>query len=355
MTLLVCLCGAPQFPNLSGVRPPTEEQVTRGLLDGIAGVYEAAPARCLERLRGDWCSQAATLAQCQQLEKEVDELQQRLYELFPIITGNRLFGRRRWRGASHRQADSQGRDQLVVALQRCGVPFRRAGEIVSAIVGIWTAALARGEAVELPVGRLVRRKQKIRWEPERGSFPSEKLPFLPEKFMHPHPDKHITCERCGSPWFAECEFRQYAASAYSQKVGGDTHRIPKRPGPSGRTACQVDGTISRIDATLAVIVHHVFGHAIVVLSLASSTPCQSPQNNGSSTSGKQGIHRPVQAIPAPIASNGRTLGQNFLGSDIKAAISAVRASAASPPKSEFETTEQYNLRLRELCPFGKAA
>ena len=221
MTLLVCLCGAPQLPNLSGVRPPTEEQVTRGLLDGIAGVYEAAPARCLERLRGAWCSQVATLAQCQQLEKELDELQQRLYALFPIITGIRLFGRRRWRGASHRQADSQGRDQLVVALQRCGVPFRRAGEVVSAIVGIWTAALARGEAVELPVGRLVRRKQKIRWEPERGLFPSEKLPFLPERFVHPHPDKHITCERCGSPWFAECEFRQYAASAYSQLVGGD--------------------------------------------------------------------------------------------------------------------------------------
>lgn len=221
MSLLVCLCGRPQLPNLSGSRPPTEDRETTGLLEGIRDAGELAPARIVERATEEWGGRNGTLRDLQALEEQLDRLELEFYSLAPRAMEFPLFGRRRCRGARGRTPDSSGRDPLVVALQRYGVPFRQAGKVIAAVIRIWTVALAHGEAVELPGGRGVFRKGRFKWKAETGLFLSGRLPFLPERFVHPKSNEQVTCERCGSPWFLEAEFCQYSAASYSQRVGGD--------------------------------------------------------------------------------------------------------------------------------------
>ena len=225
MSLLVCLCGRPQLPNLSGVRPPTEDRETASVLDGIRRVGELAPARIVDRATEEWRCRNGTLRDLGALEEQLDRLEREFYSLVPRVMESPPFGRRRCRGSRGRTPDSCGRDPLVAALQRYGVPFRRAGEMIAAVIGIWTAALARGEKLDLPGGRLVCRNGHFTWEPQPGLFPSGSLPFLPERFVHPKSKEQVTCERCGSQWFVEAEFCQYSAAHYSQRVGGDIHAV----------------------------------------------------------------------------------------------------------------------------------
>ena len=177
MSLLVCLCGRPQLPNLSGLRPPTEDRETTSLLEGIR-VGELAAARFVERAAEDWHCRNGTLRDLEALEEQLDRLELEFYRLLPRVLEVPLFGRRRCRGARGRTPDSCGRDPLVVALQRYGVPFRQAAKVIAAVIRIWTAALARGEAVELPGGRGAFRNGHFRWKPQAGLFPSGRLPYL---------------------------------------------------------------------------------------------------------------------------------------------------------------------------------
>ena len=225
MSLLVCLCGRPQLPNLSGVRPPTEDRETASVLEGIRVAGELAPARFVERATEEWGCRNGTLRDLEALEEQLDRLEREFYSLVPRVMEFPHFGRRRCRGGRGRAPDSSGRDTLVVALQRYGVPFREAGKVIAAVIRIWTAALARGEAVELPGGRGVFRNGHFTWEPQTGLFPSSRLPFLPERFVHPKNNEHVTCDRCGSPWFLEAAFCQYSAANYGQRVGGDIHAV----------------------------------------------------------------------------------------------------------------------------------
>jgi hypothetical protein len=225
MSLLVCLCGRPQLPNLSGFRPPTEDRETTSLLEAIRAAGELAPVRFVERATEEWRCRNGALRDLDALEDQLDRLEREFYSLVPRVMEFPPFGRRRCRGSRGRTPDSRGRDPIVAALQRYGVPFRRAGEMIAAVIGIWTAALARGEAVELPGGRAVFRNGDFRWAPQPGLFPSSRLPFLPERFVHPKSNEQVTCERCGSPWFFEAEFCQYSAANYGQRVGGDIHAV----------------------------------------------------------------------------------------------------------------------------------
>jgi len=225
MSLLVCLCARPQLPNLSGLRPPSEERETTSLLEGIRGAGERAAARFVERATEEWRCRNGTLPDLEALEEQLDRLELEFYGLLPRVLEVPLFGRRRCRGARGRTPDSCGRDPLVVALQRYGVPFRQAAKVIAAVIRIWTAALARGEAVELPGGRGAFRNGHFRWKPQAGLFPSGRLPFLPERFVHPKSNEEVTCERCGSPWFLEAEFCRYSAGSYGQRVGGDIRAV----------------------------------------------------------------------------------------------------------------------------------
>ncbi len=225
MSLLVCLCGRPQLPNLSGFRPPIEDRETASLLEGIGAVGELAPDRFVDRATAEWRSRNGTLRDLEALEEQLDRLEREFYSLVPRVMEFPPFGRRRCRGVRGRTPDSSGRDRLVVALQRYGVPFREAGKVIAAVIGIWTDALARGETVDLSVGRLVFHNGHFKWKPATGLFPSGRLPYQPERFVHPKSKEQVTCERCGSPWFLEAEFRQYSAANYSQRVGGDIHFV----------------------------------------------------------------------------------------------------------------------------------
>jgi hypothetical protein len=59
MPLLVCLCGRPQVPSLSGSQP---ERESLSLMGSIDAAREAGPAAALERSRLHWWEQHANLA-----------------------------------------------------------------------------------------------------------------------------------------------------------------------------------------------------------------------------------------------------------------------------------------------------
>jgi hypothetical protein len=82
---------------------------------------------------------------------------------------------------------------------------------------------------------------------------------------------------------------------------------------------------------------------------------QVPQNGQ-----KQNGNTVVRATPAPsqtgpriISTDGPSLGANFIGTDIKSLVATIRNSPASKPKSEFETTEQYERRVGSFKDPGK--
>src|ERR1051325_5121444 len=58
---LICLCGMPDLHALYGQRPPTEELLTRNLLDSISDVDRLAPMRAFERLQSAGRERAASL------------------------------------------------------------------------------------------------------------------------------------------------------------------------------------------------------------------------------------------------------------------------------------------------------
>src|SRR5436190_9497369 len=71
MPLLVCLCGRPQCPALSGRRPPTVERETVSVLGAIKTAHHVAPAAVLDRSRLDWQEQRAGLAEIQTSQRLV--------------------------------------------------------------------------------------------------------------------------------------------------------------------------------------------------------------------------------------------------------------------------------------------
>ena len=81
MPLLVCLCGRPQSPALSGSRPPTVERETLSLVGAINTAHNLAPAAVLERSRLGWQEQHANFAEFQELQRLVDALQYEIYVL----------------------------------------------------------------------------------------------------------------------------------------------------------------------------------------------------------------------------------------------------------------------------------
>jgi hypothetical protein len=98
--------------------------------------------------------------------------------------------------------------------------FRLAGRVIGEVVDIRKRALAAGDSIKLPIGRLLVRNQKIVFRRAEGVFPSQVLPLLPAKSMHSkEKDQDVACPRCGGLWFSKQDFHQYAAGTYGQRVG----------------------------------------------------------------------------------------------------------------------------------------
>lgn len=130
---LVCLCGFPSPPNLSGVRPPAEDRRTEDFLDASRRARELQPETVLPRLAAAWRDRHGSLSPLQELQRRLDAVQDELTRFcFHHQIGNCDFGRRRDRGKSSRAARSKGRDSIVVDLQSIGVPARKAKQAVGA-------------------------------------------------------------------------------------------------------------------------------------------------------------------------------------------------------------------------------
>jgi hypothetical protein len=148
--------------------------------------------------------------------------------------------------------------------------FRLAERVIGEVVNIWKRTLAAGESIDLPIARLLVRKHKIALQRANRVFPSELLPFLPEKSMpSKEKDQDVACPRCGGVWLSDQQFHQYAAGTYSQRVGGnlsvlgDARHVvyvclcgyPKTTGRPARTdsaAKDLQATVQRAQQFVAV-------------------------------------------------------------------------------------------------------
>ena len=143
---------------------------------------------------------------------------------------------------------SQGRDVLVIALQRRGLTVRKAQAAVKAFWEILAQGL-RSRYVETPLGifDLVRRipRKRQRWGREQALYTQSRIRFRPSRQLvaacnpqlkpkespvsnAPGARQPISCPRCGSTEFTEGQFRQYRSIA-SSGVGGDLSPMTEQP------------------------------------------------------------------------------------------------------------------------------
>jgi nucleoid DNA-binding protein len=191
MTILICLCGSPLRPRLSGMRwgyTPNRE---------LGQFFESVDcAERYERLRHDPAPPEQEVAQ-ELVAKD------RLLELRLVAAGlekqiGRLLAPRdehhikpggHWRQPQRKPpTKAKGRDWLVVELQKSGLTFDEARAAVSAIFDSITTSLKRGEPVETPLGefRFAKRTKPY------ARFRLGKLQMLHRKHhrvaFQPHPE-----------------------------------------------------------------------------------------------------------------------------------------------------------------------
>ena len=154
-----------------------------------------------------------------------------------------------------RQPAAQGCDQLVLALEaKAGLTSRKAKAVVNAFWKVIQAALRRGEIVKTPLGVLQvvfgpKPHKRQRWGKNQVLYRQrKKIVFRPGPDLlaacnppHPKevpvpdvnvpggslgrtprgvPSQQLLCEKCGSSYFMEAEFRQYRKRP-SSMPGGD--------------------------------------------------------------------------------------------------------------------------------------
>ena len=128
-----------------------------------------------------------------------------------------------------RVAVTHGLDRIALELQRAGLlNFRQARRAVWAVREAWKEAVARKEAVETPVGVLSIRqsasgRRRLVFDAAAApDFEAETEPAREVEEMPPmtNPASTAQCPCCGSRWFAEHEFRQYANQFYRSTASG---------------------------------------------------------------------------------------------------------------------------------------
>jgi hypothetical protein len=136
-----------------------------------------------------------------------------------------------------RKPDAKGRDQLVLAVEeKAGLTSRRAKHVVTEFWELMKRLIRRGEIVETPVGVFQARsgpepQQRRHWGKRQTVYrrrPSPELraacnaPITKESSMTDVnlQRNQLCCERCGSVYFVEAEFRQYREMS-SSMPGGD--------------------------------------------------------------------------------------------------------------------------------------
>jgi len=168
--LLVCLCGTVVTPQLSGIRPPSDQDEIDRLSAALANVrnLRQAVAEAAALAEGAVGATATLISKITRLERSCELLRQRLLPISTAVTPSRL---------PRRAAATNGVDVLVLELQRTGLlDFRQARQVVWTVRDFWKAALLKGEPVETPLGILSARKTPS----GRRSFVLKALPVVPE-------------------------------------------------------------------------------------------------------------------------------------------------------------------------------
>jgi hypothetical protein len=225
-TMLVCICGTPVAPKWGGVRAghtPNAEVVRFVASLDQAQAALANPQR--EAVRQQVLNLGAPRQQIQGLNRVLKKVEKTLGQLQAGNTPERISRGRTWR-LPERQADN-GRDYLVRALQDRGFEFREAREVVNAIFECMVCSLKRGEEVEVPWGMIrvvtapapktrIRPHKLVRLNRSRRKSEVYSWGGVPMT----RPPTSIACERGGSVYFHQAEFRQYCEQLYSSAAGG---------------------------------------------------------------------------------------------------------------------------------------
>jgi hypothetical protein len=249
--LAVCLCGTPDTPQLSGIRP-SDDQVVIDRLFGALATDKSLRQAIAAVLPG--VSASATLAgKIARLESTCELLRRRLLPASTAVAPPK---------PPRRVAATHSLDAIALELQRAGLlNFRQARQAVWAVRDLWKAALAKEESVETPLGVLSIRKTlsgrrrvvlKVSYglhfeavEVNRPSAPgtntkdptttgaaqpkSSAQNEVRNMPLTPNAASSVQCPRCGSLWFARHQFRQYADQFYSSVVGGSLSPLSNDP------------------------------------------------------------------------------------------------------------------------------
>ena len=118
--------------------------------------------------------------------------------------------------------------KLNESVQMAGLlNFRQARKVARGVIDAWKAALATGESVRTPAGvllvRTLRSGRRIALRPAaqlRLAIETERTPKIASMPSIQNGESPLQCSRCGSQWFAEHEYRQYANQSYQSAISG---------------------------------------------------------------------------------------------------------------------------------------
>ena len=224
----ICLCGSPWVPLIGGVRAGRTPHV---LLGHFMESLESA------RQENDYAAISSAAAGELARQDAFEALRSRVKALERAVARYRRPGRGRPWALPRRPAASQGRNQLVLAIEQRGFTARQAKKAVAAFWDAMGRGLKLEGFVQTPLG-VFRVKLKQRKPQQRQRFGRQqvlyRLPriivFKPAKDLvravnstvTPEPTvketpvpmvdyqtNQLRCPICGSAEFLEAEFRQY--------------------------------------------------------------------------------------------------------------------------------------------------
>jgi hypothetical protein len=259
MTLLVCLCGSPLRPSISGLKDGGRE--LKSNLAQLLENLESCHARLKERHDRDSVLTAArenqvTLQSCQLLADQLKALERLAGPRTAQQNPSRKSPRGRyWAPPTRKPASKSGVltvDTLVIALQQIGLTARVAKTAVKTIfasiiqwlqdggtaptpLGIFTVVHRSKERPLFRLGRWMKfytKPKKVVFRASRDllaavnrSVPKENP--VPASPVTPRSNQ-LRCEKCGSTHFVEGHFKQYRQQ-YSSSPGADLSPLTENP------------------------------------------------------------------------------------------------------------------------------
>jgi hypothetical protein len=236
ITVLVCLCGTPFRPSPSGVFGVDTWNAE------IASFYESfACADRVENFRADWAphereSVRDFVPKQDSLEvcRAVSVLERWVGRLLAARDGRDSQRGGRWRVPKREAASkSKGRDWLALELQKCGLTYDEAREVLGAILDSMVEALREGEWEQTPIGEFQVKHRKPPYLRTRFGRADHAFPFegsgVPggtrrKKQVMSQPRREpLRCPRCGSTHFYTVDFQQYLGATYSSSPGGELY------------------------------------------------------------------------------------------------------------------------------------